>query len=110
MNQGALIARTADALREASDEGITPTELAAKVGTRWIGRIITLMQRNGFTIGEQDGRFYLVSEREVERASDTEDSFPSAGVHDHGAPVAGSLSSEPPSLFPSGPSHYREAA
>jgi hypothetical protein len=108
MNQGALIARTADALREASDEGITPTELAAKVGTRWIGRIITSMQRNGFTIGEQDDRFYLVSEPGVERASDTEDSPPPAGSYR--CPVAGSLSPEPLVLFPSGSSHYREAA
>jgi hypothetical protein len=91
------------ALREAGDEGLPESEIMALGGMWWRTRLKEIRRWKLAVIGEQDGRYYLVSEREVES--------------DHGEAESGraeipmvALSSEPLVLFPSGSSHYREAA
>lgn len=59
----------ADALRETADDGgLTLAELEAKVGTRWALRHIYTLNRSGFNVGEDDGRYVLVHDPEREAA------------------------------------------
>lgn len=53
---GPAAART---LRETED-GLTLRELGARIGTRWPERVVRGMQRDGYVLGEQHGRLYLV--------------------------------------------------
>ena len=105
-SSAAAVQRTAilNCLRTAGEEGASVADMVDAGGMWWRTRLEEIRRWKLAVVGEQDDRFYLVSELGVERTSDTEDSSPSAGF-EHG-PVAGSLSPEPLSLFPSGSSHY----
>jgi hypothetical protein len=54
-----LVPAAARALRETED-GLTLRELGARIGTRWPERVVRGMQRDGYVLGEQHGRLYLV--------------------------------------------------
>jgi hypothetical protein len=105
----ALAYRIAGVLRDAGEDGLTLAEIEAQAGTRWALRVIRSMNRNGYVIGEQAGRYYLIAEPGVERATDTT-TLPS--VADEGTPpvasssVGSSLSTGPLTLFPTASSPY----
>jgi squalene cyclase len=67
----AVVHRVAVVLREAGEDGLTLAEIETAVGTRWALRVIGSMNRNGYAIGEQNGRYFLVSEPDVERTAST---------------------------------------
>jgi hypothetical protein len=64
-----LAIRVATLLREAGDDGMSLTEIETAAGTRWAQRHITALCRNGYVIGEQSGRYFLVHEPDVEQES-----------------------------------------
>jgi hypothetical protein len=86
----------AEALRDAGDTGLTLSELEVAVGTRFIPRLIKLMQDGPFTIGMDGDRYVLVAERDVGRRADTAGASPRATSP---AVVSASLSTEPERLF-----------
>ncbi len=112
------------ALREAGDEGLDESEIMALGGMWWRNRLDEIRQWRLAVISLDRGRYYLESERGVERAVSSDPSLASPLIStpcsraaegretDLGAgfiPRAsadGSLSSEPLVLFPSGSSHY----
>src|ERR1700694_1525967 len=57
--------RVANLLRDFED-GLTLQELEAEIGSRYINRVISGMQRAGYAIGEDGGRLVLVVEPKIE--------------------------------------------
>jgi hypothetical protein len=57
-----LIRLAVDALHAAGDDGLTRTELAAAIGSRWPGRVVQEMRRQGYDVHEHNERFELVEE------------------------------------------------
>lgn len=102
-----LISRVAEALREAGDEGLTLSELEVAAGTRFVPRLIGLMQAGEFTIGKDNDRYVLVAERDVGRRADAAEALPpGAPVSAVGSPVSASSSTEPERLFPVSSAHF----
>jgi hypothetical protein len=97
-----LISHVAEALREAGDEGLTLSELEVAVRTRFVPRLIGLMQAGEFTIGKDGDRYVLVAERDVGRRIDTAPSLPEIAV----GKVSASSSIEPERLFESSSAHF----
>lgn len=90
-----LISHVADALREAGDEGLTLSEMEVVAQTRFVSRLIGLMQAGPFTIGMDGDRYVLVAERDVGRRADLA-AHPPAAVNGR---VSASSSTEPERLF-----------
>ena len=102
-----------DALRKDRDESGPGLSKAAVEGigdTRFADGVIDRLCREGYPIGVVGDLYQLGEEPDVERASDTMGSTPVAGEGAPSSPVASSLDATQPTLFPSGSSHYREAA
>jgi hypothetical protein len=114
-NSAAAVQRTAilDRLRRVGEAGASEAEMVAAGGMWWRTRLKEIRRWRLAVIGEQDGRFYLVSVPDVESCyggSRDDAVTPGSSSPSECATSVAALSTEPLVLFPSGSSHYREAA
>lgn len=100
-----LISHIAEALRDAG-EGLTLSELEVAAGTRFVPRLISLMQKGPFTIGKDGDRYVLVAERDVGRRADTAEALPPSAPDSANGRVSASSSTEPERLFEPSSAHF----